>query len=82
MSKAFDKVPHSHFLDKLSEDLDPFVLCWLGNYLRYRMQQVLVDGQISEPVEVVAGVPHGSVLGPILFLIYINVIVDVIEMDV
>jgi hypothetical protein len=68
ISKAFDKVWHKGLLRKL-ESLgvrDP-LLKWIRSYLSDRMQHVLIDGQSSNWDRVEAGVPQGSVLGPLLF---------------
>ena len=68
--KAFDSVPHLPLLDKL-ESLD-YIQNWVTDYLTVRPQSVVVNGKSSLPAPVLSGVPRGSVLSPLLFLIYIN----------
>lgn len=71
--KAFDSVPHQALLQKLSTTgLDDCLLNWLHNYLCDRTQSVVVEGAHSDVESVLSGVPQGSVLGPLLFLAYIN----------
>jgi len=78
LSKAFDKVPHRPLMDKLASlHVDRYVLRWLSDYLCQRSQCVAVNGEISTSSKVISGVPQGSVLGPLLFLIYINGISEV-----
>ena len=68
ISKAFDKVWHKGLLRRL-ESLgvrDP-LLKWIKSYLSKRKQRVIIDGQSSDWMQIEAGVPQGSVLGPLLF---------------
>ena len=73
IAKAFDTVDHKHLLKKLSQyGLSGNILNWFKDYLSGRQQRVLLNGEISETLPVSSGVPQGSILGTLLFLVYIN----------
>ena len=79
-AKAFDSVCHARLLWKLQLiGVNGPLLHWFKNYLTERKQRVVINGCHSSWAEVKSGVPQGSILGPILFLIYVNDMPDVIQ---
>ena len=71
--KAFDKVPHQRLILKLkSHGTGNGIINRIEQWLTDRRQRVVVDGEVSRWKSVLSGVPQGSVLGPILFLVSIN----------
>ena len=71
--KAFDKVPHQRLILKLkSHGMGNSIINSIEQWLTDRKQRVVVDGEVSSWKSVLSGVPKGSVLWPILFLVYIN----------
>ena len=82
-SSAFDRVWHEGLIHKLERiGITGRLLSWFKSYLSDRIQRVVIGGSSSEWIYIKAGVPQGSILGPLLFLIYIDDIIDNIDSEI
>lgn len=81
-SRAFDTVSHARLLDVLrSVGICGQIHAWIASFLSRRLQRVVYQGHYSDWVPVTSGVPQGSILGPVLFLLYSNFLKDVVSPD-
>ena len=83
MSKAFDRVWHRGLTYKMERmGITGELLAWITDYLHKRKHQVAINGQTSIPAPIKAGVPQGSILGPLCFLIYMDDLSDLTDADI
>ena len=78
--KAFDSVPHRRLIHKISRyGFGETFTRWITDLLSRRTQTIYLRGNSSQPSEVLSGVPQGSVIGPLLFILYVNEIPELIK---
>jgi len=78
--KAFDRVPHNRLISKLYKyNINENIIKWIKAYLHNRVQRVKINSCFSDWANVVSGIPQGSILGPLLFIIYINELPNICE---
>jgi hypothetical protein len=83
VSKAFDRVWHQGILYKIQKmGIKGRLLNWSGNYLAERKPRVLVNGNMSQKTSITAGVPQGSIVGPLPFIIYTNDLIEMIDTEI
>ena len=83
LKKAFDTVNHEIIIRKLQNyGLDRNALAWFQSYLSNRSQKCLVNGKLSDSRPITCGVPQGSIIGPLLFLVYINDLPNCLDLAV
>ena len=81
LKKAFDKVPHKKLLWKLKNIgmLGGKLLCWMEDFLKDRVMRTVIKGVKSSWKKVISGVPQGTVLAPVMFLVYVNDMIDGVD---